>query len=87
MKIDADAAAPGRASVEVTGEVGLVKWPKTVPSLVTLTLKVQLACGASEAPLNVMRLPPATAIIVPPPQEPVTTLGVETSRPAGNRLL
>jgi hypothetical protein len=31
-----------------------------------------------------MRLLPAGAVIVPPPQVPVTTLGVEITRPAGN---
>jgi hypothetical protein len=36
------------------------------------------------APNSVTEFDPATAVIVPPPQEPVTPLGVETTRPAGN---
>jgi hypothetical protein len=51
---------------------------------VTFTEKVQLAESASVAPARLTEDDPAVAVIVPPPQAPVSPLGVETTRPAGN---
>lgn len=79
----ADAGDPG-TSVDVTGEVVFVRAPAAEFVLVTLTLKVQLACPARVAPARVIRLLPAVAVIVPPPQVPETTLGLATNRPAGS---
>jgi len=50
---------------------------------VTFTLKVQEAVLARVAPERLTLPEPATAVIVPPPQEPVRPFGVETTRPAG----
>src|SRR5262249_18797207 len=57
---------------------------RPLPTAVTLTENVQLAPAAKVAPVRLIRLEPATALIVPPPQEPTTTLGVLTIRPAGS---
>src|SRR5579862_8706110 len=56
MKRVAEAGAPGRVSFEITTLVVSVREPRTVPSLVTLMLNVQLACGGSETPLTMMKL-------------------------------
>ncbi len=51
---------------------------------VTFTLKVQEAVRRKSCARQAHAEPePATAVIVPPPQEPVRPLGVETTRPAG----
>src|SRR5689334_7350042 len=62
----------------------VVRLPCTVPSLVTLTVKVQLVPAARLAPLSAIRLPPGSAVIVPPLQEPVKPFGVDTMSPAGS---
>ena len=50
---------------------------------VTLTLKMQLTLAASAAPVRETVPDPATALIMPPPQLPVSPLGVETTKPEG----
>lgn len=55
--------------------------PTVVP--VTFTEKVQELLAARVAPVMLIKLVPAIAVIVPPPQEPDTTLGDETTIPAG----
>src|SRR5215472_11076324 len=50
-------------------------------------LKVHDAPAASVAPDRLMVLVPATAVIVPLPQEPVKPLGVETFKPPGSGSL
>src|SRR5579862_4262641 len=88
MKMVAGAAAPGRASFDVTVLVVLVSRPSAVLVAVTLTAKVQLTPGPSEAPTpgfpRLMLLLPATAVIVPASQTPVMTLGEATTSPAGS---
>jgi hypothetical protein len=78
----ADAVRPVPPWTEVTAPVTLFLVPTVVP--VTLTLNVQDALDASDAPARVTVLDPAVAVIVPPPQLPVSPLGVETTRPAGS---
>jgi hypothetical protein len=55
--------------------------PDAVP--VTFTLKVQEPLAATVAPLRLIVLDPAVAVMVPPPHEPVSPLGVATTRPLG----
>jgi hypothetical protein len=50
---------------------------------VTLTLNVQEALAARVAPLKLTVPEPAVAVIVPPPHDPVSPFGVETTSPAG----
>lgn len=50
---------------------------------VTFTLKVHEAELARVAPDKLTEPEPAAAVMVPPPQVPVSPLGVETTRPAG----
>ena len=71
--------APPLAEVTVTE---LLCNPPAVP--VTLTEKVQLADAASEAPERLTEEDPAVAVIGPPPQEPVSPLGVDTTKPDGS---
>ena len=71
---------PGPLSVAVTWTL-LFFTPPVVP--VTFTLKVQDAVAARVAPERLTLPDPATAVIVPPPHEPVSPFGVETTRPAG----
>ena len=71
---------PGPLSVAVT-VTELFFTPPVVP--VTFTLKVQEVVLARVAPERLTLPEPATAVIVPPPQEPVRPFGVETTRPAG----
>ncbi len=56
--------------------------PAVVP--VTFTEKIQLAPPATVAPARLTLDAPAVAVMVPPPQLPVSAFGVETTRPAGN---
>jgi hypothetical protein len=77
----ADAVAPVPPSVDVTAEVTLFWAPAVVP--VTLTEKVQLTPAANTAPERLSELAPAVAVMVPPPQDPVSPLGVEIKRPEG----
>src|SRR5436190_1516654 len=68
-------------SLEVTIWVVLNLVPADVA--VTLTVNVQLALAARAAPVREMVPPPATALIVPPPQEPLRPFGVATTSPDG----
>ena len=77
----AEAVPPVPPSVEVTLPVVLFCVPAAMP--VTFTEKVHDALAASDAPVRLIVLVPAVAVIVPPPQEPVRPLGVEITRPAG----
>ena len=77
----AEAVPPVPPSVEVTLPVVLFCVPAAVP--VTFTEKVQEALAARVAPDRPMTFVPAVAVIVPPPQEPVSPLGVEMISPAG----
>ncbi len=79
---DAVAVPPVPPSVEVIVPVVLFCTPAVVP--VTFTEKVQDVLAAKEAPDKLIEFPPAAAVIVPPPQLPVSPFGVETVRPEGN---
>ena len=68
--------------VDVTLVVVLTFEPAIVP--VTFTLKVQELFAARVPPLRLITPVPCVAVIVPPPQEPVNPLGVETTKPEGN---
>src|SRR5207244_2234744 len=78
----ADAVPPVPPSTEVTAPVILFCVPSMLP--VTFTLKAHDALAASVAPVNLMLPNPAVAVIVPPPQLPVSPFGVETTRPVGS---
>jgi hypothetical protein len=78
----AEAAAPLPPSTEVTTLVLLSFVPAVMP--VTFTLKVHEESAASVAPVKLMLPDPAVAAIVPPPQLPMSPLGVETTRPPGS---
>jgi hypothetical protein len=56
--------------------------PVVVPD--TFALNVHDALPASEAPLKLMVPDPAVAVMVPPPQLPMSPFGVETIKPAGS---
>ncbi|HEV2040484.1 MAG TPA: hypothetical protein VGT81_10625 [Casimicrobiaceae bacterium] len=73
---------PAPPSTEVTAPVVLFFVPVVVP--VTFMPKVHEALGASVAPVKLMAPDPAVAVIVPPPQVPLSPFGVETTRPAGS---
>ena len=55
--------------------------PAVLP--VTIMLKVHEAFDASVAPVKLMVPDPATAVIVPPPQPPMSPFGVETTSRGG----
>ena len=55
--------------------------PAVVP--VTFTLNVQEEFAASVPPLRLTTPVPCVAVIVPPPQDPVSPFGVETTKPEG----
>src|ERR1700694_259105 len=76
----AEAVPPVPPSTEVTAPVVLCVVPAVVP--LTFTLKVHEALPASVAPVKLMLPDPAVAVIVPPPQLPMSPFGVETTRPA-----
>jgi hypothetical protein len=78
----ADAVPPEPPSIELTALVVLFIVPAVVA--VTFTLNVHAALDASVAPVRPTLPEPAVAVIVPPPQLPVSPLGVATTRPAGN---
>jgi len=78
----ADPVPPLPPSVDVTAPVVLFCAPAAVP--VTFTLNVHDALAASVAPVRLTLPDAATAVIVPPPQAPVTPLGVAIRRPAGS---
>ena len=80
----ADAGAPvtnTAAPVAVMGPVVLAWAPAAVA--VTSTLNVQELPADKLAPPRLMTLLPAVAEMTPPPQEPVTVLGVATRSPDG----
>src|SRR5689334_3437193 len=78
---EAEAVPPVPPSVEVTFPVVLFLVPAVVP--VTLIEKVQEVLPARVAPERLTTPVPAVAVMVPPPQDPVSPLGVATTRPAG----
>src|ERR1700682_360827 len=78
----AEAVPPVPPSTEVTAPVVLVFVPNVLP--VTFALKVHEALAPSVAPVKLTLPDPALAVIVPPPQLPVSPFGVETTRPAGS---
>ena len=77
----AEAVPPVPPSVEDTGPVVLFFAPALWP--VTFTEKLHEALAAKDAPLRLTVPDPAVAVIVPPPQDPVSPFGVETARPGG----
>src|SRR5579883_1747817 len=80
-KIRADAGLPEMPWSELTIDVVLSLVPGAVA--VTFTVNVQYAPAARLAADSVIVPVPEVAVIVPPPQEPVTPLGVATVRPVG----
>lgn len=76
------AVPPDPPSLDVTLPVVLVIAPVAVPVMFTLNVHDEL--GASVAPDKVTLPVPAAAVMVPPPQDPVSPLGVATARPVGN---
>ncbi len=78
----ADAVLPVPPFVEVTAPVVLRKDPATVA--VTFTANVQELPAAIVAPASATLPLPDVAVIVPPPQEPDSPLGVATTNPVGN---
>src|ERR1700722_93648 len=79
------AVPPGPPFVDVTLPVVLICVPAVVP--VTCTLKVHDVLAASVAPDRLTLPDPATAVIVPPPQLPVSPFGVATFNPLGNESI
>jgi hypothetical protein len=77
---DAFEVLPAPAVVEVT-ETLLFFTPAVVP--MTFTLKVHDPLAANVAPDRLALLDPAVAVIVPPPQLPLSPFGVATTRPEG----
>jgi len=75
----AEAVPPVLPSVDVTFPVVLFFVPAAVP--VTLIAKVQEVLCASEAPVRLITLVACVPVIVPPPQDPVSPLGVATTNP------
>jgi len=75
----AEAVLPVPPSVELTLPVTLFCTPSTTP--ITFTENVQLVLTV--APDRLMVFDPAAAVIVPPPHEPLSPLGVATAKPAG----
>src|ERR1700674_420290 len=77
----ADAVPPLPPSSEVTGSVTLLFSPILVPR--PYTLKVPCTNAPKVAPARVIEDAPSVAVIVPPPQVPLTPLGVATTSPVG----
>lgn len=77
----ADAVLPFPPFADVTALVVLVKSPPEVP--VTFKLNVQEAFAASVAPARVTAFVPGTALIAPPPHDPVRPFGLLTCIPDG----
>jgi hypothetical protein len=76
------AVLPFPPSVDVTADVTLFCIPVAVA--VTFTAKLQDVLALSVAPARLTLVDPGVAVIVPLPQLPVSPLGVETAKPAGN---
>src|SRR5437660_378242 len=72
-------------SVDVTAFVVLLFVPAVVPVTLTENVHDEPAPGdaVSVPPDKLIEPLPATAVIVPAPQEPARPFGVETTRPAG----
>ena len=81
-KTEAEAVKPVPPSFEVTALVVLFWVPAAVP--VTFTEKVQGVLAARVAPDRLTTPVPAVAVMVPPPQDPVSPLGEAIASPAGN---
>jgi hypothetical protein len=79
---EAEAVPPVPPSVDVTLPVVLFFAPAEAP--VTLTEKLQLPEAARVAVARLTTFVPATAVIVPAPQVPVSPFGVDTTSPAGS---
>jgi len=71
---------PAPAFAEVTVTL-LFCTPAAIPS--TFTVNVQDPLTASVAPARLTEEEPATAVMAPPPHDPVRPLGAETCSPAG----
>src|SRR6266851_4384733 len=80
--MEALAVPPVPPCVELTAPVVLFCVPAAMP--LTLTAKLHGALAARVAPERLTLLEPAAAVIVPPPHEPVSPLGVETTSPEGS---
>src|SRR5258708_23152620 len=80
---EAVAVFPVPPLVEVTAPVVLTLFPPVVP--VTLTTKGQIPLAATVPPVRLTLPEPAVAVMVPPPQEPVSPFGVATTNPLGKR--
>jgi len=78
----AEAVPPVPPSVDVTLPVVLFCVPAAMP--VTFTANVQELLAAKVAPDRLITFVFCVAVIVPPPQEPVSPFGVEITRPAGS---
>ena len=75
------AVLPVPLLVEVTAPLVLVTKPWA--TAITFTENVHDELVAMVAPERLMVLEPAAAVMVPPPQEPLSPLGVATTRAAG----
>jgi hypothetical protein len=78
----AEAVLPVPPLVEVTFPVMLFFVPTVVP--VTFTEKLHDPLAERVAPERLITFVPCVAVIVPPPQEPVSAFGDEIMRPDGN---
>ena len=78
----ADAVPPVPPFVEVTAPVVLFCAPAVIPVAFTEKLHEELAAKVEPDKLTLPA--PAVAVIVPPPQVPVSPFGVATTSPAGN---
>jgi hypothetical protein len=78
----AEAVPPFPASFDVTALVVLFCVPEVVP--VTFTANMQAAPAARVVVERLTLLDPAAAVMVPPPQFPVSPLGVAMICPAGS---
>src|ERR1700724_1346367 len=80
--MEALAVPPVPPWVELMAPVVLFCVPAAMP--VTLTVKLHGVTPARVAPERLTVPEPAVAVIVPPPHEPVSPLGVETTSPEGS---
>jgi hypothetical protein len=78
----ADAVPPVPPFVDVSAPVVLLCDPAVVP--VTFTEKLQEDVAARVAADKITLAVPCVAVMVPPPQDPVSPLGVATTKPEGN---
>jgi hypothetical protein len=74
--------APEPLSLDVIAPVVLFFAPAVAPA--TLIEKLHEELAASVAPTRLMLLLALTAVIAPPPHDPLRPLGVATTRPDGN---